>query len=427
MPLVLDLNKRSSISKSDVSHILNVPCSLKSRAIQKIKERRTCSEATEKLSDDDSDTDEENCGYQALKAAKRASHNNNNILDSKNVKHYVNSHQDDERYDTKNKVDTIDTLHKRWRSASIKMRSGVHFNCVNDNGNGIKRRRFRRSRTVSRLSIPESVGDGALGVEFASPVLPRYIKTSSHRMDLFDINKARRESWMKATFANDLEKERRIMIARAKALRGEASRDHLPGMHSGKHEKKDTAPITESTEIVQQAHYQSNKDDAWRNAIQKRRGIFELITRGIDAYTMTGGAPTEITPFLFLGDRQDAKNLNRLRQLNITHIINAAALQLRNNYPGHFEYMDVHVLDKEGQDLKRWFSATNAFIAKAKKEKKKVFVHCKAGFSRSPAIVMAYLMKEESIRLRQVIDFVTEKRLVFPNEDFRFQVRERIR
>jgi protein-tyrosine phosphatase len=45
-------------------------------------------------------------------------------------------------------------------------------------------------------------------------------------------------------------------------------------------------------------------------------------------------------------------------------------------------------------------------------------VHCAAGVSRSPTIVLAYLIVEEKMTLREAFDLVAARRFVLPNEGF---------
>lgn len=52
-------------------------------------------------------------------------------------------------------------------------------------------------------------------------------------------------------------------------------------------------------------------------------------------------------------------------------------------------------------------------------------MHCNKGVSRSPSMVVAYLMKTKSMDVEQALSFVVERRaMVNPNESFRRQLQE---
>ena len=54
----------------------------------------------------------------------------------------------------------------------------------------------------------------------------------------------------------------------------------------------------------------------------------------------------------------------------------------------------------------------------------KVFVHCAAGMSRSPTVVIAYIMWKNKIFLNDAIKIVKNKRrLISPNENFMNQLK----
>jgi protein-tyrosine phosphatase len=51
-----------------------------------------------------------------------------------------------------------------------------------------------------------------------------------------------------------------------------------------------------------------------------------------------------------------------------------------------------------------------------RKENKKVVVHCEVGMSRSPTIVISYLMKYQNMTLREAYNHVKKRRpIVSPN------------
>ncbi|KAF2292346.1 hypothetical protein GH714_020409 [Hevea brasiliensis] len=56
------------------------------------------------------------------------------------------------------------------------------------------------------------------------------------------------------------------------------------------------------------------------------------------------------------------------------------------------------------------FEDANQFLEQCEKDKARVLVHCMSGKNRSPAIVIAYLMKSKGWRLAQSYQWVKERR-----------------
>ena len=75
--------------------------------------------------------------------------------------------------------------------------------------------------------------------------------------------------------------------------------------------------------------------------------------------------------------------------------------------------------DVPSTNLAAHFNAAFRFINAAINDSGIVFVHCFAGASRSATIVIAYLMKERGMSLREAYRFVKSKRcFINPNEGF---------
>jgi protein-tyrosine phosphatase len=97
----------------------------------------------------------------------------------------------------------------------------------------------------------------------------------------------------------------------------------------------------------------------------------------------------------------------------ITHIINVTKnlpFYHENSKRIKIEYLRIPVNDGFDQDIRKYFDETNNFIDKVKEQNGKVFVHCQAGISRSPSIVIAYLMKKEKEQYQTVFNEVRAKR-----------------
>ena len=86
--------------------------------------------------------------------------------------------------------------------------------------------------------------------------------------------------------------------------------------------------------------------------------------------------------------------------------------------------MRVPIVDKPGENIKKYFDQTNAFIQKVKnQEHGKVLVHCQAGISRSPTIVVAYLMKVNKLTFNSATKMVLNIRsFIEPNFSFTNQL-----
>lgn len=135
---------------------------------------------------------------------------------------------------------------------------------------------------------------------------------------------------------------------------------------------------------------------------------------------------SEICSHIFIGNHRDASNRECLKQLGITHIINCTS-----HLPLHFEddgiiYKKLPANDSGCQNLKQYFRDAIEFIDEVSECGGKVLVHCQAGVSRSPTIVLAYLMaRTEHKMLSDAFNFLKDRRpIVAPNLNFMGQLLE---
>ena len=122
----------------------------------------------------------------------------------------------------------------------------------------------------------------------------------------------------------------------------------------------------------------------------------------------------EILPDLFLGDRGDAGDRDRLRRRGITHIVNCSK-ELPCHFEGDFKYLWLRMEDPDpafGEKLPVFCEFIDAG-----REKGKVMVHCTGGVSRSPAVILAYLCHIEG-SLVQAIDRLSRAVQSGIDEDF---------
>jgi protein-tyrosine phosphatase len=148
---------------------------------------------------------------------------------------------------------------------------------------------------------------------------------------------------------------------------------------------------------------------------------------------------SEILPnFLYLGDYRNATDEEQLKALQITHIIDVTYERLSEDKAMKLglKYLPIDIWDSEEVDIKMFFPTTNEFIAQVMAEnesqttaavsdctKNRVLVHCRAGWSRSPSIVLAFLMNHWKINLTATTRRVVRERpMVCPNRSFRIQL-----
>lgn len=88
-----------------------------------------------------------------------------------------------------------------------------------------------------------------------------------------------------------------------------------------------------------------------------------------------------------------------------------------------FKLKRIAVNDNETQNLKDHFEEAIEFIEEARNANAKVLVHCQAGISRSPTIVIAYLMKLKGLKFNDAYNRVRELRpIIAPNLIFMSQL-----
>jgi len=134
---------------------------------------------------------------------------------------------------------------------------------------------------------------------------------------------------------------------------------------------------------------------------------------------------TEILPHIFVGNILDAQNLDRLNKNGITHIVNSTP-DLPFFWEKKYNYLRIDVLDLPSQNIRKHFDKAFQFIDDALHIKNNnVLVHCSAGISRSPTIVLAYMIKKYNMKLDEAFNEMRQKRqIIDPNISFILQLRD---
>eukprot|EP00818_Percolomonas_sp_WS_P000715 CAMPEP_0117447904 /NCGR_PEP_ID=MMETSP0759-20121206/7117_1 /TAXON_ID=63605 /ORGANISM="Percolomonas cosmopolitus, Strain WS" /LENGTH=946 /DNA_ID=CAMNT_0005240257 /DNA_START=162 /DNA_END=2998 /DNA_ORIENTATION=- len=127
--------------------------------------------------------------------------------------------------------------------------------------------------------------------------------------------------------------------------------------------------------------------------------------------------------FLFVGSDRVAKNLDQLKKVGITHIINAAKMACDVYFPNEFEYLVLSLYDSGTESILGLFFRVIDFVEKARREGGKVLVHCYEGVSRSTTLAIAYIMWKTRKGFNDVMEEVKRKRgSASPNAGFIVQL-----
>lgn len=133
---------------------------------------------------------------------------------------------------------------------------------------------------------------------------------------------------------------------------------------------------------------------------------------------------THIIDGLFIGSESNAKNLNELTSEDIRHIVNVTS-HVPLYHRDLLQYCHIPADDSQKQNLLDYFDQAYGFIHDAIQKNEKVLVHCVAGISRSPAIVIGFLMRYAKMTMNEAYNFVKRKRnIVSPNLNFMGQLLE---
>ena len=128
----------------------------------------------------------------------------------------------------------------------------------------------------------------------------------------------------------------------------------------------------------------------------------------------------QITETIYLGNIDAAFNKKKLKQLGIKKVLTVMSAFGNHYSPHEFIHKSIDVDDDFRTNIIQYFKECFLFI----EGNDKIFVHCAAGMSRSPTIVIAYIMWKKKLRLNEAIKFVKEKRsIISPNDNFMNQLK----
>lgn len=145
---------------------------------------------------------------------------------------------------------------------------------------------------------------------------------------------------------------------------------------------------------------------------------------------------SEIIDGLFIGDVYAAVGDYRTLEQDVLDILKidvVISALTEEEYEDHMvnssdfvgrEWCRLVIEDDDAENIIPNCYTAHAIISQALQKKKTVMVHCKAGMSRSAALVIAYLMIENKWQYEEAYLYVKNKRsIIAPNEGFAQQLK----
>ena len=134
---------------------------------------------------------------------------------------------------------------------------------------------------------------------------------------------------------------------------------------------------------------------------------------------------SQIFSWLYLGSFANACDLKELKRTNIKYILNCAVECKNENLPKDIKELHLKLVDEPEFNITKYFDQTNDFINKVRTAGGALLVHCKVGLSRSPTVIIAYLIKYYEFSVDSAMKFMKRKRpQIIPNQGFIQQLKE---
>ena len=112
----------------------------------------------------------------------------------------------------------------------------------------------------------------------------------------------------------------------------------------------------------------------------------------------------KITDKVYLGDCYGADDEGKLKQNNIKRVLSCMGHLSPKYNDKTIEQKIIELDDSPSTNIIQYFKDSLKFI----EESDKVFVHCSAGVSRSPTLVITYFMWKNQKPFKESYDFVNK-------------------
>ena len=151
--------------------------------------------------------------------------------------------------------------------------------------------------------------------------------------------------------------------------------------------------------------------------VQQKKEIFNLYMNKVNLYP----SYEQITEKIYLGNEDTARDKELLKKLNISHIL-ICAEGCEPFFPNEYTYKILYIDDAIDENILSWFKEAFEFIDSSVNN---IYIHCVMGISRSPTIVIGYLMYKKKMKYEEAYNFVRNKRnAISPNSGFQEQLKK---
>ena len=155
-----------------------------------------------------------------------------------------------------------------------------------------------------------------------------------------------------------------------------------------------------------------------KNEYKKINSLEELLTK---KEIKKSNNISKITDKIYLGDIEGATDFNYFKNEQIHNVISFGSEP--PEYPKELEikHKSFKLEDKINNNILKYFKECINFI----EDGDKIYIHCLFGISRSPTIVIAYLMWKTHFNFEDIYNFVKKRRPnIEPNKGFISQLKQ---
>ena len=119
----------------------------------------------------------------------------------------------------------------------------------------------------------------------------------------------------------------------------------------------------------------------------------------------------QVLPWLYLGSQEAAGDEDLLRQHKISHILNVGNISMgREQWTWRLVERSLELQDTPEQRIDRAVAEATKFLQECEARGGRVLVHCSAGESRSPTLVIAFLISTRGCTFLEAFSLVKERR-----------------